>query len=106
MYVYIYVYVYIYIYIWRERDRYIYIYIYIHICIHILCVYVYETDFLIRGVTAVTGGGGRRRRHCGFFIRRGFRPENPRKRTKIHTVPIFVVCFNPLNATIGVICIV
>ena len=33
----------------------------------------------------------RREQHCGFFARRVFRPENPRKRPTIHTVPIFVV---------------
>ena len=52
------------------------------------------------------GGRGRRRRHCGIFIRRGFRPENPRKRTKNHTVQIFVIYNNQLNATTGVVCIV
>ena len=33
----------------------------------------------------VRPGSGRRKRHCGIFIRRGFRPENPRKLTKNHT---------------------
>ena len=59
---------------------YIYIYIYIHMNLQI-CTKHSSSTSPKPPAQVWSGGGGRRRRHCGIFIRRGFRPENPRKRT-------------------------